>query len=174
LLIACAVAVIFQYSTWQYHDASDFSSAIFWLQIRTCVVIVSLPLFYYIYLMWSDRPASRNALIFHLTVCICFLFLHFASDVTLAFAGNMSLVQYTIFTGETIVRVAGDTNPLKYAFQVYALFVLVSLLVIVPSLIKKKLFVKAGIFLGILSLQVVTVVLSSLVYEGAAAWPLLD
>ena len=174
MLIACAVAVIFQYSTWQYHDASDFSSAIFWLQIRTCVVIVSLPLFYYIYLMWSDRPASRNALIFHLTVCICFLFLHFASDVTLAFAGNMSLVQYTIFTGETIVRVAGDTNPLKYAFQVYALFVLVSLLVIVPSLIKKKLFVKAGIFLGILSLQVVTVVLSSLVYEGAAAWPLLD
>jgi diguanylate cyclase (GGDEF)-like protein len=166
LFVGCIVALVYQYATWQYHDAQTLESAIYWLHLQTSIVILALPLFYFIYVNWSRVELSRLWMGFFCLGSFVFLVIHLFSDYTLRFTGNVELVQYTLFSGETASRVAGTQGYATFAFQAYAICILIGLMHVVTTLIKRRQGIVASILIFTLIVQVTAAVMSSFVDAG--------
>ncbi|MFC4700522.1 EAL domain-containing protein [Glaciecola siphonariae] len=137
ILLGCIISIMYQYSTWQFHVSLEPESAMMWLRIQTSIVIVSLPIMFLLFVQWSDQRMPRSGYIGMCVISAIFLTINLLSDGTLRFSGHVDLLRVPIFNGSEITRMLGDRTPGVYAFQLYAVALLVALIYLATKLFKQ-------------------------------------
>lgn len=166
LCVGCFVAIAYQYITWQYHDSNTLTEGIAWLSLQTSVMLMVLPLYVIVFLQWSRQKYSWKWVVGLSSVSVVFFIINLSSDYSLRFSGDVSLVKYTLFSGEEASRLIGERSVYIKLLQVYAVAVLAVLIWIAARLVKQKQYVLSVILITTLCIQIGVAVTTIFIDSG--------
>ena len=147
MLVGCLVTIAYQYVTWQYHSSGDVSTSLDWLKIQTSIVILSVPLMAVVILQWSRQAYPLWFVAILIAVSLVFFAINLYSEYTVRYSGNVELIHYTMFSGESATRLLGDRSFYMPVFFAYASILFVVLIIIASRLFKQNQFAKAAILI---------------------------
>ena len=130
LLFFCVAA--YQYFNWRYHSALSVHSAINLLKFQTSFVLISIPLFYYCFSIWSKERFIHRGFFTIGFVALVLLIINWLMPASLRYDQIYQLERVTMFNGEQISLLRGE---MSFAGGVYYLY-LFSVLIIVASQMK--------------------------------------
>ena len=166
LFIACLIAVAYQYATWHYHRAINVEQSLFWLRCQTSIVIAGLPMYMLIFLQWGKQKISPVWLKSITVFCFFYLLYNLTSDYTIRFTSDLKLVEYSLFSNETVTRLTGTANQAGVGFHIFGLSVLLFLTFLAVKLYRQSKIALATILVVILVLQVASTGLAILIDIG--------
>ncbi|MBF7074194.1 bifunctional diguanylate cyclase/phosphodiesterase [Glaciecola sp. MH2013] len=130
LLLSGVVITVFQYATWEFHDAQTLQEALNWLYIQSAAIFAALPISVLMLMYWSRQKAPAWSIALVSVASICFFLVNTFSDSPIWFTGELQLRQFTIFTGETVSVIKGDVNPVSYFYNIFILAYMLGLIYI--------------------------------------------
>ena len=169
IFIACLLAIVYQLSTWEYHQQADLHSSLLWLKIQSTVTMLSIPIYFLIFIQWSGYKYSQGLMYAVAAFGVGFALFNLYSDTSIRFQGSVDSLQviaYQLFTGEQLYRMAGEPNKVAALFYPYALVVLTVLIWIAVKLIRDRRYWIATALLINLLLQVTGAYCARLVDTG--------
>ncbi|WP_146216754.1 bifunctional diguanylate cyclase/phosphodiesterase [Glaciecola sp. KUL10] len=171
IFVACVLTIVYQYSTWEYHQQADVASSLYWLKIQSTATILSIPLYYFIFIQWSGYKFRRR---FFATIALfglLFALINLASQSTIRYQGGadtITIISYQLLTGEQVYRASGIPSMIAALFYPYVLIVFAVLAWVAARLVKEKKYWIASTLLVCLFLQVTAAVGARLVDMGVS------
>jgi len=166
LMMGCVLSIIYQYSTWNYHLSLSTTESLFWLQLQTSVICISMPFFVSVFVTWSRQKISKWLMGATALVSIVFLCVNIFSEFSIRFSGDLELIQYQLFTGEQVSRLVGSKHPLIDAVVAFTLLIYVWLIVIVSKLFRLKQYTLCSMLIFVLCLLIISSAVTSNINNG--------
>ena len=165
-MMGCVLSIIYQYSTWNYHLSLSTTESLFWLQLQTSVICISMPFFVSVFVTWSRQKISKWLMGATALVSIVFLCVNIFSEFSIRFSGDLELIQYQLFTGEQVSRLVGSKHPLIDAVVAFTLLIYVWLIVIVSKLFRLKQYTLCSMLIFVLCLLIISSAVTSNINNG--------
>lgn len=156
LIFGCVSTALCQYFTWQYHISSNAEHALIFLKIHTSIVILCLPFYAKLFLLWTKYEVKRPYFIAFVAMCALFFLINLFSQYSLRFSGQVEFVEYLVFNNETVVRLDGDPNPYMLGFYIFVLLVQGGLAAVVYKAFKQSQFMLFSLLLSTLFVQAIS------------------
>jgi diguanylate cyclase (GGDEF)-like protein len=167
LFVACLLTASYQYITWLYHGSTVLETSILLLKIQTGIIIFCTPYYAKIVFDWAGEHLKPHYLFYFTLLAITFFMLNLFSDYSLRFSSNVALVEYRLFSLESVTRLTGEANPVMMAFQLFAVLILIALIKVAYQCVVKRQKEVAVALSIMLAIQVFVVYNGLMLGEGA-------